>query len=131
MIFKTLTILGMFVIAGAILFVNQTSVTADEEQLNDSDNLITALTSLHPGQWFGFKDGIQTYENIEIYDPQYSLPAKSELSDLLNEIIEEKNTRAISDMVLQGERQAIEGRLKNGTYSDSDIVRYLRILGDF
>lgn len=131
MIFKTLTILGMFAIAGAILFINQTSVTADEEQLNDSDNLITALAALHPGPWFGFKDGIQAYENIEVYDPQYSLPTKSELSDLLNEIIEERNTRAINDMVLDGERQAIESRLKNGTYSDSDIVRYLRILGDF
>lgn len=131
MIFKTLTILGMFVIAGAILFVNQTSVTADEEQLNDSDNLITALTALHSGPWFGFKDGIQVYENIEIYDSKYSLPTKSELSDLLNEIIEERNTRAINNMVLDGARQAIEGRLKDGTYSDSDIVRYLRILGDF
>jgi len=131
MIFKTLTIVGMFAIAGAVLFINQTSVTADDERINDSEQLITALSALHPGQWFGFKDGIQTYENIEIYDPKYSLPTKSELNNLLNEIIEEKNTRAISDMVLEGERQSIESRLKDGTYSDSDIVRYLRILGDF
>lgn len=131
MIFKTLTILGMFAIAATILVVNQTSVKANEEQLSDPDNLITALSALHPGPWFGFQDGIQDYEHLEIYDSKYSVPTKSELTAVLNEVIKERNTRAINEMVLAGERQAIESRLKDGTYTDADIVRYLRILGDF
>ena len=131
MIFKTLTIAGMFAIAGAVLFINQASVMADEERIENSEHLIAALTELHPGQWFGFKDGIQTYETIEIYDPQYSIPTKSEVISQIEKIVARENARAISDMVLQGERNNIEGRLKAGTYTDSDIVRYLRILGDF
>lgn len=131
LIFKTLTIAGMFAIAGAVLFINQASVMADEERIENSEHLISALTELHPGQWFGFKDGIQTYENIEIYDPQYSIPTKTQLSFVIEQIVTRKNTNAINDMVLKGERLAIENRLKDGTYSDSDIVRYLRILGDF
>jgi hypothetical protein len=131
LIFKTLTIAGMFAIAGAVLFINQASVMADEERIENPDHLISALAELHPGQWFGFKDGIQTYENLEIYDPQYSMPTKSDLIDLIEKIVARKNTKTITDMVLRGERQSIEGRLKAGTHTDSDIVRYLRILGDF
>ena len=131
MIFKTLTIAGMFAIAGAVLFINQASVMADEERIENPDHLISALAELHPGQWFGFKDGIQTYENLEIYDPQYSMPTKSDLIDLIEKIVARKNTKTITDMVLRGERQSIEGRLKDGTHTNSDIVRYLRILGDF
>ncbi len=121
----------MFAIAGAVLFISQASVMADEERIENSEHLMSALTELHPGQWFGFKDGIQTYENIEIYDPQYSLPTKPDLIDLIEKIVARKNTKTITDMVLRGERQSIEGRLKAGTHTDSDIVRYLRILGDF
>ena len=131
MIFKTLTIAGMFAIAGAVLFINQASVMADEERIENSEHLISGLAELHPGQWFGFKNGIQTYENIEIYDSQYSIPTKSELVSQIEKIVARKNTEAITDMVLEGERKNIEGRLKTGTYTDSDIVRYLRILGDF
>tara|TARA_R110000765_G_scaffold163509_1_gene268419 strand:+ start:1661 stop:2026 length:366 start_codon:yes stop_codon:yes gene_type:complete len=121
----------MFAIAGAVLFINQASVMADEERIENSEHLISALAELHPGQWFGFKNGIQTYENIEIYDSQYSIPTKSELVSQIEKIVARKNTEAITDMVLEGERKNIEGRLKTGTYTDSDIVRYLRILGDF
>ena len=121
----------MFAIAGAVLFINQASVMADEERIENSEHLINALTELHPGQWFGFNDGIQTYENIEIYDPQYSKPTKLELISLIEKKVARENARVISDMVLQGERNNIEGRLKDGTHTNSDIVRYLRILGDF
>ena len=67
------------------------------------------LCSLHEGQWFGFDNKEQTYENLVILDNQYTKPTEQECIDGLAQlqadydqaIIDRENKKASAKQKLQ------------------------------
>lgn len=105
---------------------------SDEHELLIPITYESVLVKLHTGQWFGWSDPHnKVYANLIIHDNQYSKPTKAfldaELIILENTDTIKRNTRN----TLRGNRINLETRFLNDTYSNADVVQYLRLLGNF
>lgn len=90
------------------------------------------LSFIHPGQWFGWADPTdKIYANLIVLDSQYSKPTKPELLAAQAELQLQRDTAASLQATLSLDRAAIESRISDGTYTNTDLVNYLRILGGF
>lgn len=90
------------------------------------------LMRLHEGLWFGWSDSSnKIYENLIIHDGKYGKPSKVYLdAELLNLQTVFDDGKLLRDN-LKSNKEIMEAKFLNDTYTDADIIEYLRLLGEF
>jgi len=90
------------------------------------------LTSMHPGQWFGWSNpDNKVYENLIVLDKQYGKPTQSLLDGLVGSAQTTRSNIRVDKQTREANRITLETAIVNGSASDADIRQYLRLLGDF
>lgn len=150
--FKFALVFSLFTIAIGLILNGMTSATASNErsellpvvsitEVPPAQNSGVPLTittyddvlaKMHPGQWFGWSDpDNKVYDNLEIYDQKYTKPTKVYLDAEVAAHQAAKEIRKAERDILESTRGNLENRFMAGTYSDSDVIEYLRLLGGF
>lgn len=138
-IFIAMLVVGVLIVLAAV-GVNASSQqnhslavsTTPPDVITKSVTYDDVLSSMHRGQWFGWLDSSnKNYANLIILDSQYSKPTISELLAAQSALQAKVNSREVTIQDLEALRKDIESRILAGTYTNQDLVNYLRILGGF
>ncbi|KKL86462.1 hypothetical protein LCGC14_1944530 [marine sediment metagenome] len=139
MLKKLFILIGLFIV---IALSSVSSVTADSELTPLNQLPIVSLTSvvtyddvlsqLHTGQWFGWSNSSdKSYVNLLVLDSKYTKPTQLFLDDQVRILQIAYDSRILLRDNLETSRENLETKFLAGTYTDADVVQYLRILGGF
>lgn len=134
-----LVVIGVLVFSVFLHFIGTVSASNTSDVSIESSEIIATivsyddvLSSMHNGQWFGWSDpDNKVYENLIILDAKYQKPTEIYLLTAVTKLQSERNSFVLERNALEIIRTRIEAKILEGSYTDKDLIDYLRILGGF